>query len=282
MLLPAFIQKHMTTTASTKQRKTRMASLVLEREDTFTVFPCLPPEIRIAIWEASFPFRELQFCYRGLEYKGPPRKQSKFGIKREERIRTRPLLICASDWNTNCPSERYLPIVASYVCRESRRVALKAGYKMWDQDLRPNERMDYPRYWNPAYDTVYFLDVYHEWYKPGLPFSLLWLSTPGCKNRAFIQQIQLAKWFNIPRRLWNKNGVDKEGMVEVWCGDGDLEEMMVVLAHAYKNARCKCTRRGNNATRDEIVLFADDVIRDIPNTTVLPISSRDSDSDESH
>lgn len=218
--------------------------------DTFTAFPRLPCELRNAIWEATFPSRALRFIYKTSFYESPEREESEFVIEPKDRVFPDPL-IRKSMWNLqkSVPVE---PILALRVCRESRQVALKAGYKVWEQDIPDFYRQHHQLpfwdklyahnkqngLWNPKYDAVYLADLHDQW-REGL--RLYWLLSPGGEIRAFVEQVELAQLLNIEKRMWKRKGrtrVTKEGMVEVWKGHDSLPEITTVLNQAIKRIEC--------------------------------------------
>lgn len=238
--------------------------------DTFTGFARLPCELRNAIWEATFPSRALTFIYKTPEYEGPLREESELVIEPKDRIFPAPL-IRKSMWDLyhDVPVE---PIVALRVCQESRRTAMKAGYRIWDHhipDLYQQNEFGKRMHglnkrnglWNPKFDVVHFVDRADQY---GL--RLFWLLSPGGEIRAFVEQMELAQLLNIERRWWKGKGrtrVTKEGMVEVWKGYDSLPEITTVLKYAIERVECTSIRRYNGGPRTRTTIWLDEILRDM-------------------
>lgn len=245
--------------------------------DSFSVFSLLPCELRIAIWKASFPTRTLHLTYwtgAGLPSfttRGSQRTVTGFVIDPQERIVPDPLLDITA-WDEELRAEPIEAILALQVCQESRRVALESGYKIWKQGLPLEEEpSSLPwRYWNPSYDTVY-----SSFYRPRQwqQKQIYWLLCPSGENRAFIERCNLADWYDVPEGCWGREGSSDGGrMVEIWRGDDDWQDMTVALDHAYESAICetKLPRRGRGPPT-KVVLWANELIRDMRNTRVWPV-----------
>lgn len=256
----------------------------IKMADTFDIFPRFPIEIRLSIWEATFPSRSLRFEYTGMTwqplYMGPKRDKSEFVVDMKERLLADPLLRKPM-WDTEpIPAEPILPIVALQVCQESRRCALTAGYRIWRERLEFDQPEDvegsFWAYWNPKYDAVHLTPIPNGLKPTFQIWPLFALLKPGRENRVFIEQSFLRKWYKVSKSFCKEQAIflDEEGMVEVWRGSESLQEMVPLLAYAYSHTFLDHYARNVSGSRKRIH-WADDLVRDVRNTTVWPVLSEE-------
>ncbi len=215
----------------------------------FDLFNSLPVDIRVMVWDLTFPYRVLAFHfpkYKDEEHlitstwdinpnartRDAVPESEKLFAKKEHIIGPRGILI-----NNSLPLPRlvsagiFKPVVALSVCRESRDFALRVGYRPWELKI---ERKSTTAMWNPLYDTI-FLEERFESVKEQPLFVL----TEKFK-RQFRIQAQELRSLAVYTSHWNQKETNQEiqeVMVEKWMGFRDLTKIIAVMDVPYERQR---------------------------------------------
>ncbi|KAG4435165.1 hypothetical protein IFR05_009365 [Cadophora sp. M221] len=223
-----------------------MSSTSLE---TFHNFNNLPTDLRVMIWELTFPHRTLSFTlakHNDRAEDTPARQVSPMyavensdpqGIFAVPSHRVGPGGKLINNGlplpSLVCP-QKPARILALSVCKESRYFALRNGYQPWDVRDGRCWGLWYRRMiWNPKYDTV-FLDEKH----PAIRGQPLFVLVEKFKN-SFPKQARELRSIALYTSHWNQKKPDEAAMVEKLVGFKSLTNIIVVMDRAYEKTRAR-------------------------------------------
>ncbi|PVH74256.1 hypothetical protein DL98DRAFT_604940 [Cadophora sp. DSE1049] len=218
----------------------------------FHIFNKLPLDIRVLIWEHTFPRRVISLSLspyddslgedttandfrptvpgdnadpQGLfavqsQIVGPGGKMINNGLPL-------PSFVCPAKLGR---------VLALSACRESRDFAMRVGYRAWTLPVGygfVNRQI----IWNPLYDTI-FLDEKHSETLKGQPLFVL---TEKFKN-TFPSQARELRSLAVYTSQWNQKEPKQEAMVEKWVEFRRLQKIIAVLDPEYETARVEQVR----------------------------------------
>lgn len=224
----------------------------------FTIFEKLPKDIRVMIWERTFPCRTLSFSLSGYDDRaedtptpGPPNnpglsvghndRDSLYAVSSYivgpggKMIGLYPPLnglVCTTE------PER---IIALAVCTESRAFALGVGYQPWTLWIGTIYRSLRRIMWNPRCDII-FLDVKHA----EIRGQSLFVLNDKFRN-SFPKQARELRSLAIYTSHWNQKLPDQKALVGKFVGFPKLKNIVAVLDLEYEIARSR------NAMNDDSV-----------------------------
>jgi len=177
---------------STTNRRTATindtTSPIMSSLQEFSLFPLLPKELRLQIWESTFsprllslqyikskgrkgwPCLQQMLCYQlqyPRQYPTPPDDQ-RIPLSRmpEWLAQVFRLILVSAD-----------PISTMSVCHESRACGIRSGYRTWK--LRNHEGYEREVFWNPIFDTVAFVGPYSENWIPDFLTRIFMIEFPS-------------------------------------------------------------------------------------------------------
>ncbi|KAH7305699.1 hypothetical protein BKA65DRAFT_199445 [Rhexocercosporidium sp. MPI-PUGE-AT-0058] len=214
--------------------------------ETFHIFNNLPIDLRLMIWEITFPERTLTFTLSKYDDRAedtPARDVSPmFAVDNSDpqglfAVQSHVIGPGGKLINNGLPlpellcTEKPARVMALSACRESRDFAIRVGYRPWN--LKTGLRL--PRWrmmiWNPRYDVV-FIDEKHSAIK-GQPLFIL---TEKFKN-SFPKQAKELRSIALYTSHWNQKTPDERVMVEKWVGFESLTRIIAVMDKEYETAR---------------------------------------------
>ncbi|KAH7377507.1 hypothetical protein BKA64DRAFT_648985 [Cadophora sp. MPI-SDFR-AT-0126] len=212
--------------------------------NNFHKFNKLPLDIRVLVWEHTFPHRAISLAISphddtlgedtaaadfspafAVENSDPLNffaVQSQIVGPGGKMINTGPPLP-----SLVCPA-KLSRVLALSVCRESRDFALRVGYRSWKL-LVGRGFMSRQIMWNPLYDTI-FLDEKHSRTLKGQPLFVL---TEKFRS-TFPSESRELKSLAVYTSHWNQQEPDQAAMVEKWVEFRSLQNIIAVLDPEYE------------------------------------------------
>ena len=192
--------------------------------DTFILFPNLPKELRLQIWEHTLQPRALTLhCATDRSagaiepfllklFVSSPRRTI-FPLNKQDAVDE---LVRLSP--SNIP-----PLGALAACEESRSVALSRGYRAWRMDNKAGEVLDVM--WHPDIDIVCFSGP-HLRLLPQLYTEIFYLQFP--------HEATEVRKIAIPSSHWRESWGERLDRIEHWLKFGSLREIILVVDKAFE------------------------------------------------
>ncbi|KAI9050264.1 hypothetical protein LZ554_005432 [Drepanopeziza brunnea f. sp. 'monogermtubi'] len=198
--------------------------------ESFALFPSLPPELRLLIWQKLIEPRLISLqcqiqcaandqpgTFLFHSFLNPP-------FSSDDDARTRTRSASAFDIRVHFAAAITLaPVPVLQVCRESRHFALRHGYRAW----RLRDEFGHTRdvMWHVELDTI-SLATPHRPLIPRFYGELF--------RRQFPAEVAAVRRLAVPISTWRPKQREVAALGQCWAGYARLETMVVVMAGALK------------------------------------------------
>jgi 2EXR family len=202
--------------------------------ETFTLFPLLPKEIRILIWELAITPRVLSLHCKTYDTYGSGGAIEPFLLKL---FVSSPKRYTFPFTKTDAVDEivrfsiAHIPLLpALCVCNESRQSLITGGgYKAWEVDSIDGDSQYF--LWNPKLDTIAFAGP-HPRLLPQLYAEIFYIQFPD--------EAKEVERLAVPSSHWKDSWGPRIDRAEHWIRFAALKEMVVVVDVEFERA---CVRR---------------------------------------
>jgi hypothetical protein len=202
--------------------------------ETFTLFPLLPKEIRLLIWEQTITPRVLSLHCKTYDTYGTGGAIEPFLLKlfvSSPKRNTFPFTKADAVDEIVRFSISHIPLLpALAVCNESREVIITGcGYKAWEVDDINGDSSYF--LWNPKLDIIAFAGP-HARLLPQLYAEIFYLQFP--------EEVEEVERLAVPSSHWKESWGQRIDRAEHWVRFTALREMVVVVDEEFEK---RCVRK---------------------------------------
>jgi hypothetical protein len=202
--------------------------------ETFTLFPLLPKEIRLLIWEQTITPRVLSLHCKTYDTYGTGGAIEPFLLKlfvSSPKRNTFPFTKADAVDEIVRFSISHIPLLpALAVCNESREAIITGcGYKAWEVDDINGDSSYF--LWNPKLDIIAFAGP-HARLLPQLYAEIFYLQFP--------EEVEEVERLAVPSSHWKESWGQRIDRAEHWVRFSALREMVVVVDEEFEK---RCVRK---------------------------------------